>query len=769
MTGIEWSRMLGGSMGDVLFDIQPTNGGNYIAAGGSGSWDMLDDNGNVVPGYVNQAEAWIVKIDPTGKILWDKLIGGYGYDQAMSIRPTSDGGYVFAGYSNSNDGDFAGKNHGGYDGWVVKLDQYGNKQWQTLLGGSGEDELYSIRETAEKDGYIVTGYTKSVSIQNASMIGPCGNTDIFVAKLNLDGSIAWQDVIGGSDFDSGSSIVPASDGGYILTGYTESTDLPDAINANHGSYDIFLMKLDESGNLQWTKYLGGEGGEATAYGNALQPTQDGGYILIGQSLSSNSDDVTETTHGSADVWVVKLDQAGDIQWQNLLGGTGYDDGTAIQQTPDGEYILTARTTSDSSGDVGPNHGGGDIWVVKLDPTGNLLWQTVLGGSAYEQSTAIQPTSDEGFILAARTDSNMTGNIGLNKGFEDTWLAKLKPRLVVDVLDSDTSAPVPSANVFLHDFSDNEDRNITTVNGRAVFSDLGASNQDKFVNGSVFSVDATATGYRDSTPLNVTFSQDGQRVILNLTPLIASYDKSYSITCIENYDNVCGGPGKTNCSINGSIQECNNFANDLNIAGYKQNFYDKDGDVVAEDFNTNPSYSGHTITESAFHYHSGHGSAIPSDAGLGIKSILLLKGFSIIDYLTNNNQVSASDVEGKWGGSLKWVMLDSCKIFQDDSWHNALGTTHGILGFYTNSEVKTTFPDTFMKYALNKSWTIVSAYKQASIDTYHDPNTIATVITKTSDQYNLDQFPGVGYLAPDSDSNNNTYYIKHWDCRSGIEW
>jgi hypothetical protein len=505
MTGIEWSRMLGGSMGDVLFDIQPTNGGNYIAAGGSGSWDMLDDNGNVVPGYVNQAEAWIVKIDPTGKILWDKLIGGYGYDQAMSIRPTSDGGYVFAGYSNSNDGDFAGKNHGGYDGWVVKLDQYGNKQWQTLLGGSGEDELYSIRETAENDGYIVTGYTKSVSIQNASMIGPGGNTDIFVAKLNLDGSIAWQDVIGGSDFDSGSSIVPASDGGYILTGYTGSTDLPDVINANHGSYDIFLMKLDESGNLQWTKYLGGEGGEATAYGNALQPTQDGGYILTGQTLSSNSGDVAETTHGSADVWVVKLDQAGDIQWQNLLGGTGYDDGTAIQQTPDGEYILTARTTSDSSGDVGPNHGGGDIWVVKLDPTGNLLWQTVLGGSAYEQSTAIQPTSDEGFMVAARTDSNMTGNIGLNKGYEDSWLAKLKPRLVVDVLDSDTSAPVPGANVFLHDFSDNEDRNITTVNGRAVFSDLGASNQDKFVNGSVFSVDATATGYRDSTPLNVTFS------------------------------------------------------------------------------------------------------------------------------------------------------------------------------------------------------------------------------------------------------------------------
>ena len=154
------------------------------------------------------------------------MIGGYGYDEAMSIRPTSEGGYVFTGFTNSNDGDFPGKNHGNFDGWVVQLDQDGNEEWQTLLGGSGNDELYSIYETAKKDGYVVTGLTESGNIRGAGTAGVRGSADIYVAKLNLDGSIAWQNVIGGSDFDSGSSIIPASDGGYILTGYTGSNDLP---------------------------------------------------------------------------------------------------------------------------------------------------------------------------------------------------------------------------------------------------------------------------------------------------------------------------------------------------------------------------------------------------------------------------------------------------------------------------------------------------------------------------------------------------------------
>ncbi|MDP3565259.1 MAG: hypothetical protein Q8R70_12305, partial [Methanoregula sp.] len=256
MAGIEWQKISGGSWGEVFFDIQPTTDGNYIAAGATGSWDMMDDNGNIVPGYISYTEAWIVKIDPAGKFLWQKLFGAWGYDQAMSIRNTADGGYVFAGVTNSTDSEFANLNHGKEDGWVVKLDSDGNKQWQTLLGGSDNDWIMSIRQTSD-NGYIVAGYTESNDIQNAGTYH--GNRDLYVAKLNSAGGIVWQKVLGGSKYDFGSSIIPASDGGYILAGYTLSDNIPLA-NTNHGYYDILVMKLDDSGNPLWTKLIGGRGG-----------------------------------------------------------------------------------------------------------------------------------------------------------------------------------------------------------------------------------------------------------------------------------------------------------------------------------------------------------------------------------------------------------------------------------------------------------------------------------------------------------------------------
>jgi hypothetical protein len=768
MAGIEWQKMLGGSWGDIFFDIQPTNDGNYIAAGASGSWDIKDDRNITVPGFVSYAEAWITKIDPTGKILWEKLIGARGYDQAMSIRNTPDGGYVFAGLTNSTDGEFAGKNHGGYDGWVVKLYSNGTRQWQTLLGGSHNDGLYSIRETLENDGYIVTGYTESSDIPNAGSYN--GNTDIYVAKINLTGGVVWQKVIGGSDFDSGSSIIPASDEGYILVGYTASPFIG-MTGPNYGN-TILLMKLDNSGNPEWTKLLGGKNGEATAYGNAIQPTQDGGYILTGQTLSSHSGDVTGTTHGSADVWVVKLFTNGTIQWQNLLGGTGYDDGTAIQQTSHGDYILAGRTTSSNSGDVGQNNGGGDIWVVKLDSTGNLLWQDVLGGNAYDQCTAILPTPNEGFILAGDTESSNSGNIGTNKGYLDAWIAKLKPRLVVDVEDSSSHSWVPNATVFLHDVAHNEDQNLTAlINGRVVFTGSGMSDQYRFNTMSNYTVRATADKYRDSPTVNVVFGQDGQRVILNQTPLIPQYNNSFSITCIENYDNICGNDGV--CSISGSIDECNNVASALIKAGYKMNFYHKDGEVTEKDFATDPSYTGHNITESAFHYHTGHGTdpvVLGTYLNLKDSNIEWLPGIPPIPFRTGG-YIDAGKVEKKWGGNTKWVALQSCKILKDENWGKALTTSHGILGYSTSTGVNSSFSSVFLGYALdkNKKMTIVSAYKQATLDTWSDDNITAAVITKTKDQYDKDQFPGIGDLAADGDPNSNGYYVKHWTCRRDIEW
>jgi hypothetical protein len=151
------------------------------------------------------------------------------------------------------------------------------------------------------------------------------------------------------------------------------------------------------------------------------------------------------------------------------------------------------------------------------------------------------------------------------------------------------------------------------------------------------------------------------------------------------------------------------------------------------------------------------------------SVLDIKGYDPADPLNNANKVGSSDVQGKWGGNLKWVMLDSCNLLKDTSWHSSLTTAHGILGFSSDSEVKTGFPQRFMDYAKTKDWTIADAYKQATIDEFHNPKTVGTIITKTSDQYNQDQFPGLGTMAPDGDPGSDHFFIKHWDCREGVEW
>ncbi|MDP3564736.1 MAG: hypothetical protein Q8R70_09630, partial [Methanoregula sp.] len=768
MAGIEWQKMLGGSMGEGFIDIQPTFDGNYIAAGATGSWDMMDDNGIVVPGYVSYTEAWIAKIDPSGKTLWQKLFGAWGYDQAMSIRNTADEGYVFAGFTNSTDSEFANLNHGKEDGWVVKLDSAGNKIWQTLLGGSGNERLMSVRQTSDK-GYIVAGYTESNDIQNAGTYH--GNTDIYVAKLNSAGGIVWQKVIGGSKYDFGSSIIPASDGGYILTGYTQSDDIPLA-NTNHGYYDILVMKLDDSGNLLWTKLIGGRGGEVTAFDNVIQPTDDGGYILTGQTTSSANGDVG-TTHGSADVWVVKLDASGAIQWQNLLGGTGYDDGTAIRQTPHGDYILVGRTTSDNSGDVGQNNGGWDTWVTKLDSAGKLLWQDVLGGSRYEQCSAILPTPDEGFIFTGYTESSNSGNIGTNHGYQDAWIVKLKPRLVVDVLDSDTNGPVPNARVFLHDVAHNEDQNLTVVNGRVVFTGSGASDQFRFTNGSQYTIRATADKYRDGAPVGVVFAHDGQRVIVNLTALERpTIGKTYSIT--------------NTMYLNKKPTDASDDVLDV-VQGKLRNqwgepvFYEKGPTVSDGYFGGDSQAPSKSLNDATLHYHTGHGSFIGYDTP-GNSSLGLLKSTENNGNY-NYNWFNAQDIQNKWGGKNKWVVLHSCNILGDKKWGGALGKTHAIFGFSTVSDMDSNLPYYFFDDALKgetlyNSWrsATVKAFKDTNVASYYKDddvlvkdgrvNITAVVYFKTEEQMRKDHLPeaGSGEIAPDGVQNTRAK-IFAWDCGS----
>lgn len=228
-------------------------------------------------------------------------------------------------------------------------------------------------------------------------------------------AIQWQKCLGGSDIDIAYSSQQTTDGGSVVAGWTESND--GDVSGNLGDWDFWVVKLDGEGNLEWQRALGGSNVDV-AY--AVQQTSDDGFIIAGYTLS-NDGDITGN-HGGFDCWVVKLDAAGTMLWQKALGGTQADQAQSIKQTTDGGYIVAGWTGS-NDGDVSGNHGNNDVWVVKLDPAGAIIWQKALGGSSNEQATSIQQTSTGGYILAGQTDSN-DGDVYGNHGNTDFWVVEL---------------------------------------------------------------------------------------------------------------------------------------------------------------------------------------------------------------------------------------------------------------------------------------------------------------------------------------------------------
>ena len=401
---IQWQKCLGGTWDDDWCKIQLTSDGGYIAAGTtySNDGDVSENNGH--------GDIWVIKLDALSNIQWQKSLGGSGHEFARSIQQTSDGGYVVTGFTVSNDGDVSG-NNGAYDIWVVKLNISGSMQWQKCIGGSSHDNAQSIIQTSD-GGYLIAGLTYS---NDGDVSGNHGDEDAYVVKLDTIGNIVWQKCYGGTLSDYANSIKQTTDGGYIFSGYTSSNN--GDVSGIHDSSDIWVVKIDTSGTIQWQKCLGGTNNEE-GYPEILQ-TYDGGYIISGQTRSNDGD--VSGFHGSLDAWVVKLNATGIIQWQKCLGGTNYDYATSIEQTSDSGYILCGDSYS-NDGDVSGNHGTKDLWTVKLDSNGTIQWQKCFGGTSYDGANSIHQTTDGGYIVAGATAST-DGDVTENHGYADLWIIK----------------------------------------------------------------------------------------------------------------------------------------------------------------------------------------------------------------------------------------------------------------------------------------------------------------------------------------------------------
>jgi hypothetical protein len=339
---VTFAKTYGGTGDDRASYVLQTSDGGYIVVGDTGSFGA------------DSIDIFLVKTDANGNIIWAKTYGGIVDEYAYSVQQTSDGGYIVAGETHS----FGA---GWHDVLLIKTDANGNIIWAKTYGGTSWDWAESVQQTSD-GGYIVAGGTSSF-----------GAGGVFLIKTDANGNIIWAKTYGGA---GASSVQQTSDGGYIVAGYTGSWP----------NYDIFLIKTDANGNIIWAKTYGGTDRD---WAYSVQQTSDGGYIVAGTTLSFGA--------GWHDVLLIKTDANGNLQWAKTYGGTYYEFASYVQQTSDGGYIVAGWTNTFGAG-------SSDVFLIKTDANGNIQWAKTYGGTNGEGATSVQQTSDGGYIVAGDTRS-----------------------------------------------------------------------------------------------------------------------------------------------------------------------------------------------------------------------------------------------------------------------------------------------------------------------------------------------------------------------------
>ncbi|UCE38149.1 MAG: Ig-like domain-containing protein [Thermoplasmata archaeon] len=367
-TGDEkWNKTFGGTSNDNAKSVRLTSDGGLILVGSTASFGA------------GKNDVWLIKTDIDGNEIWNRTYGGEAIDNGYSVQETSDGGLFVAGSTNSF-GD------GKSDLWVIKTENYGNEIWNRSLGGNNDDAGYWAQQTSD-GGFIITG-----------IINSWGSSGQDAWLVKLDKSVGMTKLVkinrtyGGSLADYGWSVLETSDGGFIVTGYTQ--------NYGAGNYDAWLIKTGKYGYEKWNKTFGGVESDG-AY--AFNKTFDGGFIITGYTRSWGAED--------SNAWLIKTDKYGNEQWNKTYGGPGRDIGRSVRQTSDGGYIICGQTTS--WGAEGTN-----AWLIKTSDIGKEEWNFTYGGSKGDYGYSVVVANDYGYVIAGITES-----FGINPSVDNAWLIK----------------------------------------------------------------------------------------------------------------------------------------------------------------------------------------------------------------------------------------------------------------------------------------------------------------------------------------------------------
>ena len=395
---IDWTKNYGGSAWDQAESIQATLDGGYIIAGYSRSSDI-----NLTSNFGNY-DFWVVKINENGMLEWQRNYGGSNEDRAFVIHVAADGTYFVGGFTRSIDGDVDG-NAGGQKAWILHLDAQGEILWNKVYSSEVVNDIQTTM-----DGHFIA-------------VGNSG--DFWVMKFSEDGDLFWQNEYGGSGIDKANGITIAENGEYLVVGSSNSID-GDLMN-NEGLTDFWVTKLGLNGELLWQKNYGGSSFDIA---NAVLQSDDGHFVVVGSTRSSDGDVGGNIGNSTSDYWIIKIENqvGGNIIWQKNYGSIGDDLAYDIQKAENGAFIVVGNSFS-VGGDVNNFIGEDDFWVIKIDASGELEGEKNYGGSNPDFARSIQPTADGGYIATGYSQSNdgdVKDNFGTGNILRDFWVVKYQP-------------------------------------------------------------------------------------------------------------------------------------------------------------------------------------------------------------------------------------------------------------------------------------------------------------------------------------------------------
>jgi hypothetical protein len=346
-----------------------------------------------------------------------ETIGGSKNDAFNAITKTIDGGYITAGYTQSNDGDIISKANISFDFLASKFSAENTLEWQKTFGGSEDDKALDIIQTLEGD-FIILGSSESSDLDVSEN---AGSKDFWLVKLSNKGVLLWEKSFGFSGIDYGTTLLETKEGGFLITGVLDVSASDGQGNAKstatkHSGGDYWAIKTDHTGTLEWSRFFGGS---FTEVPSGVLETDAHNFIIVG---SSDSNDFNiSNSKGSYDFWIIKISPEGTLLWEKSFGGSEIDEAKAITRTNDGNFIIVGDTRS-ADKNVSKNNGAADIWVLKVSSEGNILWEKTIGGANFDAARAIYKTQDNGFLIAG--SSRSLDNDFENKGQNDALILKI---------------------------------------------------------------------------------------------------------------------------------------------------------------------------------------------------------------------------------------------------------------------------------------------------------------------------------------------------------